>query len=77
MSYTILRRNPAKGTIVVRFDDARKAHIRTPDFPEGSPEFDAEIMRYAQAAPMPDWYNEPGDANPFTRTMPVYDRRRE
>ncbi len=75
MSYEILRRNPEKGTIVVRYADGRRVHLRLPEHAQGSPEFDAEVLKWEKVAAAPSWYNAPGDENPYKRTMPIHDRR--
>ena len=85
MSYEILRRNPGRGTIVVRYDDGRKVNLRLPAAAEGTPAFDAEVMGWGRTKNSPDWpavavfclsYGTPHAGNRFKRAMPIHDRRR-
>ena len=79
MAYTIRSRDLTSRTMVI-FEAETKRLNNMPMPPkeilEGTREFDEYVEGMLARKPArPDWYNEPGDENPYKRRMPIVDRR--
>lgn len=80
MAYIIRSRDLDARTMVIYHEETKQLNnmpMPPKEVREGTPEFDAYIEeKLTEKSVRPSWYNEPGDANPFKRTIPVVDLRR-